>query len=40
MKNNSPQPLAAAQIMRDRYHPLVIAQRHLEIYEEVLGRPA
>jgi hypothetical protein len=24
--------------MRDRYHPQVIARRHLEIYREVLGK--
>jgi glycosyltransferase involved in cell wall biosynthesis len=27
-----------ARQMRDRYHPQVIARRHLEIYREVLGR--
>ena len=26
----------AAAVMRERYHPLVIARRHLEIYREVL----
>ena len=30
-------PKAAAQIMRQRYHPEVIAGRHLEIYREVLS---
>jgi glycosyltransferase involved in cell wall biosynthesis len=33
-----PRPTAAAAMMRERYHPLVIARRHLEIYREVLGR--
>jgi glycosyltransferase involved in cell wall biosynthesis len=33
-----PRPTAAATVMRQRYHPCVIAQRHLEIYREVLGR--
>ena len=31
-----PRPHKAAAAMRERYHPRVIAQRHLEIYEEVL----
>ena len=30
-------PLNAAAVMRERYHPRVIARRHLEIYREVLG---
>ena len=29
---------ASARQMRERYHPQVIARRHLEIYREVLGR--
>jgi glycosyltransferase involved in cell wall biosynthesis len=33
-----PRPANAAAVMRERYHPLVIARRHLEIYREVLGR--
>jgi glycosyltransferase involved in cell wall biosynthesis len=33
-----PQPAQAAAAMRQRYHPLVIARRHLEIYREVLHR--
>jgi len=32
-----PRPVAAANTMRGLYHPRVIAQRHLEIYREVLG---
>lgn len=31
-----PRPNNAASVMRERYHPLVIARRHLEIYREVL----
>lgn len=31
-------PTQAAAVMRERYHPEVIAQRHVEIYREVLGR--
>ncbi len=33
-----PRPTTAAAVMRERYHPLVIARRHLDIYREVLGR--
>ena len=32
-----PRPQGAAALMRERYHPVVIARRHLEIYREVLG---
>jgi glycosyltransferase involved in cell wall biosynthesis len=32
-----PQPQTAAATMRARYHPEVIARRHLEIYREVLA---
>jgi glycosyltransferase involved in cell wall biosynthesis len=31
-------PDAAAALMSERFHPAVIARRHLEIYREVLGR--
>jgi glycosyltransferase involved in cell wall biosynthesis len=34
----APRPQNAAVAMRGRYHPEVIARRHLEIYREVLGR--
>ena len=34
----APHPANAAAAMRERYHPQVIAQRHLEIYREVLRR--
>jgi glycosyltransferase involved in cell wall biosynthesis len=33
-----PGPVSAAAEMRARYHPQVVARRHLEIYREVLGR--
>ena len=36
-----PRPTAAAETMRARYHPHAVAERHLEIYREVLaGRAA
>jgi glycosyltransferase involved in cell wall biosynthesis len=31
-----PRPAQAAAIMRERYHPAIIARRHVEIYREVL----
>jgi hypothetical protein len=33
-------PLAGggAAMMRERYHPTVIARRHLEIYQEVISQ--
>lgn len=37
LKQGCPRPQNAAQTMRDRYHPAVIARRHVEIYREVLG---
>ena len=37
MREGCPRPLGAAQTMAERYHPRVIAQRHLEIYREVLS---
>ena len=30
----------AHQQARDRFHPLVIAKRHVEIYREVLSKPS
>lgn len=36
----APQPDGAGALMRSRYHPEVIAARHLEIYREVLRLPA
>jgi glycosyltransferase involved in cell wall biosynthesis len=32
-----PRPTGAAAVMRRRYHPEVIARRHLEIYREISG---
>jgi glycosyltransferase involved in cell wall biosynthesis len=39
IRRGYPPPTGAAPIMRARYHPRVIAQRHVEIYREVLRRP-
>jgi glycosyltransferase involved in cell wall biosynthesis len=38
LRNASPRPLDTAVAMRARYSPSVIAQRHIEIYREVLRR--
>jgi glycosyltransferase involved in cell wall biosynthesis len=35
--SGAPRPLTAAEAMRARYHPRVIAERHLQIYREVLN---
>ena len=40
LRAGCPQPTKAAEDMRLRYHPDVIAQRHLEIYHEVLSASA
>ena len=40
LRAGCPRPLNAAPIMRQRYHPEVIARRHLEIYREVLAETA
>jgi glycosyltransferase involved in cell wall biosynthesis len=37
MRDGFPRPVGAAEIMGRRYHPDVIARRHLEIYREVLS---
>lgn len=37
IEKGSPRPTTASITMRLKYHPLVIASRHLEIYHEVLG---
>ena len=34
----APRPTAAAAIMRQRYHPDVIAHQHLEVYRDLLAR--
>lgn len=38
-KAGCPLPRNASGPMRERYHPEVVARRHLEIYREVLGQP-
>jgi glycosyltransferase involved in cell wall biosynthesis len=38
IKHGFPRQPAAAQVMKERYHPLTVAKRHLEIYREVLSR--
>jgi len=38
LEAGGPPPPESAAIMRERYHPLVIARRHLEIYHEILRR--
>lgn len=38
LEAGSPRPQNAAAAMRERYHPEVIARRHVEIYREVLQR--
>jgi hypothetical protein len=37
INNGNPIAPAAGLQMRERYHPQVIARRHLEIYREVLA---
>jgi glycosyltransferase involved in cell wall biosynthesis len=37
IRQGKPKPDGNSRIMNERYHPRVIAQRHLEIYREVLG---
>ena len=39
ISQNHPRANGAAALMRERYHPEVIARRHLEIYKEVLSSP-
>jgi glycosyltransferase involved in cell wall biosynthesis len=36
IRQGCPRPKGGAELMRARYHPTAIAQRHLEIYHEVL----
>jgi glycosyltransferase involved in cell wall biosynthesis len=38
VRSGFPRPAGADTIVRERYHPRVVARQHLEIYEEVLGR--
>jgi glycosyltransferase involved in cell wall biosynthesis len=35
-----PHPVNAAEIMRQRYSPEIVARRHLEIYREILNKPS
>lgn len=37
LKSGAPRPGAAAMEMKARYHPAAIAQRHMEIYREVIA---
>jgi glycosyltransferase involved in cell wall biosynthesis len=37
MEQGHPRPTGAGILMRQRYHPEVIARRHLEIYREILN---
>ena len=37
IRRRHPRTAGAAAIMRTRYHPEVIARRHVEIYREVLS---
>jgi glycosyltransferase involved in cell wall biosynthesis len=37
IQQGHPRSLRAAALMRERYHPRVVAQQHLEIYREVLN---
>jgi len=37
IRSGFPRARGAAEVMRARYHPENIAQRHVEIYQEVLG---
>jgi glycosyltransferase involved in cell wall biosynthesis len=38
LEQGCPKPTGAADLMAARYHPDIIARRHVEIYREVLGR--
>jgi glycosyltransferase involved in cell wall biosynthesis len=37
IRRGFPRARGAAEVMRARYHPELIARRHVEIYREVLG---
>jgi len=37
IRSGFPRPKAAAQVMRDRFHPDEIARQHLDVYREVLN---
>jgi glycosyltransferase involved in cell wall biosynthesis len=36
LNQGSPTPAGAVEIMRERYHPEMVARQHVEIYQEVL----
>jgi glycosyltransferase involved in cell wall biosynthesis len=38
IREGRPRPYGMAEMMRQRYHPSVVARRHVEIYREVLNR--
>lgn len=38
LASGAPRPVTASNVMRARYHPEVVARRHLEIYRELLQR--
>jgi glycosyltransferase involved in cell wall biosynthesis len=38
IRSGFPHARGAGEVMRARYHPEIIAQRHVEIYRELLGR--
>ena len=38
LEAGGPPPPDSAASMRERYHPTVIARRHIEIYREIIGR--
>jgi len=38
VQSGFPRSQSAGEIVRERYHPEVVARRHVEIYEKVLGR--
>lgn len=37
LQTGAPRPRTAAQTMRERYQPVIIARQHLEVYREVLN---
>jgi glycosyltransferase involved in cell wall biosynthesis len=37
IRQGHPRSLKAAALMRERYHPRMVAQQHLDIYQKVLN---
>lgn len=35
--SGAPQPVTASQMIRQRYHPEVVARQHLDVYREIVG---